>query len=165
MDACNVTVVLMTKSSRAKHELKDDFYIAVWKWNWWCSSVYKPPRHASSISTWLRHHHSNQSSWQWSSHCHNLENKKQNKKKLDSRVLCNARGASWLVTRYYILIRALELTFQAQPRWDLWSRVRCWFFLCYIWFYRSMSLQNFSTVRLVFTTLGLRMLFWLILLK
>ncbi len=36
--------------------------------------------------------------------------------KLDSRLLCNARGASRLAKRYYILITALELTLQGQPR-------------------------------------------------
>ncbi len=35
--------------------------------------------------------------------------------KLDSWLLCNARGASWLAIRYYILIRTLELTLQGQP--------------------------------------------------
>ncbi len=38
------------------------------------------------------------------------------KTKLDSRLLCNARGASRLAKRYYILIRAVELTLQGQPR-------------------------------------------------
>ncbi len=36
--------------------------------------------------------------------------------KLDSRLLCNAREASRLAIRYYILIRTLELTLQGQPR-------------------------------------------------
>ncbi len=35
--------------------------------------------------------------------------------KLDSRLLCNAKGASRLAKRYYILIGALELTLQGQP--------------------------------------------------
>ncbi len=34
--------------------------------------------------------------------------------KLDSRLLCNTRGASRLANKYYILIRALELTLQGQ---------------------------------------------------
>ncbi len=36
--------------------------------------------------------------------------------KLDSQLLCNTRGASRLAKRYYILIRALELTLQGQQR-------------------------------------------------
>ncbi len=35
---------------------------------------------------------------------------------LDSRLLCNARGASRLAIRYYILRRTLELSLQGQPR-------------------------------------------------
>ncbi len=35
--------------------------------------------------------------------------------KLDSRLLCNTRGASRLAIRYYIFIRILELTLQGQP--------------------------------------------------
>ncbi len=36
--------------------------------------------------------------------------------KLDSRLLCNTRGASRLAIRNYILIRTLELSVQGQPR-------------------------------------------------
>ncbi len=46
--------------------------------------------------------------------------------KLDSRLLCNARGASRLAKRFYILIRALELTLQGQPRSNVVVQITRW---------------------------------------
>ncbi len=46
--------------------------------------------------------------------------------KLDSRLLCNATGASPLAKRYYILIRALELTLHGQPRSNVVVQITQW---------------------------------------